>query len=99
MIKYIRKILNRFCNRKLTATQFLFLRKEYRRRNCASCSFLGAYITWWCYNKNAWELRNTNIPGVCHCPYWKPNRKYIKQKLRKLEDYENIRITENSRTS
>lgn len=85
MKRYINKFLNKLFNRKLTTVQFLFLRKEYRRRNCASCSFLVAYINWWCSNKNAWELRNTNIPSVCHCPYWKPNRKYIKQKLRRLE--------------
>ena len=84
MKRYLRKILNRFFNKKLITAKFLFLRKEYRRRNCASCNFLVGYINWWCSNKDACKMRGTNIPGVCHCPYWKPARKYIKRKLRKL---------------
>ena len=28
-------------------------------------------------------MRDTNIPGVCHCPYWKPDKKFIKREIKK----------------
>lgn len=78
MIKLLKKIINCLFKTKLTTEQFHILRDIYRRRNCAHCDFLVAYVNWWCSNNNACIARGTNIPGVCHCPYWKPDKKFIK---------------------
>ena len=86
-MKWLRRIINRLFKTKLTTTQFHILREIYRRRNCAQCNFLVAYINWWCSNDDACEMRGTNIPGVCHCPYWKPNRKFIRRKIKNEETF------------
>ena len=85
-MKWLKKIINRLFKTRLTATQFHLLREIYRRRNCAQCNFLVAYINWWCSNNDACKMRDTDIAGGCHCPYWKPNRESIKTKLRRLEN-------------
>lgn len=82
-MKWLKKIINHLFKTKLTTTQLHLTREIYERRNCAHCGFLVAYITWWCYNNDACKARGTSIPGVNHCPYWKPDKKFIRQKLRK----------------
>ena len=74
----LKKIINRLFKTKLTTIQFRFLREIYRRRSCAYCGFLVAYVNWWCSNNDTCIARGTNIPGVCNCPYWKPDKKFIK---------------------
>lgn len=84
LLKWLKKIINRLFKIKLTTAQLHFLRNIYRRRGCVHCGFLVAYANWWCSNNDACEMRGTSIPGVCHCPYWKPDRKFIKRELRNL---------------
>jgi hypothetical protein len=48
-------------------------------RNCYYCKFCVAYESWWCTNKEIIKLRGTTIPGVVHCPGWKPNKDAINQ--------------------
>ena len=75
MIKWL-KNYKLFFKTKLTTAQFHLLREIYRRRNCAHCGFLVAYVNWWCSNNNANKIRDMNIQG--DCPYWKPDKKFIK---------------------
>lgn len=82
-MKWSKKIINRLFKTKLTTTQLHLAREIYKGRSCAHCGFLVAHINWWCSNNDASKVRGTKIPGVYHCPYWKPDRKYIRQKLRK----------------
>lgn len=81
-MRWLKKIINHLFKTKLTTTQFYLLREICRRKNCAQCNFLVAYVNWWCSNNDACEARGTNIPGVYHCTYWKPNKKFIKWKLK-----------------
>lgn len=83
MRKWFKKIINRIFKTRLTKAQLYLLRYIYRQRDCAHCGFLVAYVSWWCSNKEACKTRGTKIPGVCHCPYWKPDKKFIRRKLRK----------------
>jgi len=53
----------------------------YEKRSCAFCGWLTSALDWWCTNKKAAKLRGTTIPGTHHCPYWKPDKKYINQEL------------------
>ena len=78
MVKWLKKIINRLFKTKLTTTQFHLLREIYRQRNCAHCGFLVAYVNWWCSNNDTCIARDTNIPDIYHCSYWKPNKKFIK---------------------
>lgn len=50
-----------------------------QRRACGTCAYLTARVSWWCTNSHAIQTRGTAIPGVCHCPYWKPNMSYIRE--------------------
>ena len=75
-MKWLKKIINRLFKTKLTTTQFHFLRKIYRRRSCVHCDFSITYINRWCSNNNASKIRDMNIQG--DCPYWKPDKKFIK---------------------
>ena len=76
MVKWLKKIINRLFKTKLTTTQFRLLREIYRRKSCAHCDFLVAYINGWCSNNNARKVRNIKIPSIC--PYWEPDKKFIK---------------------
>ena len=78
MVKWLKKIINSLFKTKLTTTQFRLLREIYRRKSCVHCGFLVAYVNWWCSNNDACKARGTKIPGICHCPRWKPNKKFIK---------------------
>ena len=76
-MKWLKKIINRLFKTKLTTTQFHLLREIYKRRNCVHCDFFLAHINGWCSNNKARKARNTKIPGY-YCPYWKPDKKFIK---------------------
>lgn len=78
-MKWLKKIINRLFKTRLTTVQFRFLRNIYRERNCAHCCFLVEYANWWCSNNDS------RVPCVCHCPYWKPDKKFIKRQLREFE--------------
>lgn len=71
-------------NRKLTHEQFVEALHIYRERNCAYCGWLTAALHWWCTNQKAIDARGTTFPGICHCPWWKPDRDYIRKQLREL---------------
>lgn len=70
--------------RKLTHEQFVEALHIYRERNCADCGWLTAALHWWCTNQKAIDARGTTFPGICHCPWWKPDRDYIRKQLREL---------------
>ena len=76
MIKRLKKIINHLFKIKLTTTQFRLLREIYRRRSCVHCDFSITHINKWCSNNNASKIRDMNIQG--DCPYWKPDKKFIK---------------------
>lgn len=40
-------------------------------KSCADCGHLYARVSWWCGSKEAIELRNTAIPGISNCSFWK----------------------------
>lgn len=82
-MKWLKKIINHLFKTRLTTAQFYLLREIYRWRDCAHCSFCVEYISWWCSNNDACKARGTKIPGVCHCPYWKPDKKFIRQEAKK----------------
>ena len=58
----------------------------FQLRNCSDCIYLKAYVTWWCTNKKAIEIRGTQIPPCIHCTEWQPNWGYI-DKQYKTEEY------------
>ena len=83
-MKWLKKIINRLFKTRLTTVQFRFLRNIYRARRCKYCSFLIPCIGGWeCCNKLACEMRGLLLYSYC-CPYWKPDRKFIRRKLRKV---------------
>ena len=82
-MKWLNKIINRLFKTKLTTTQFRLLREIYRRRSCVHCDFFLAHINGWCSNNNACIARGTNIPGIYHYPYWKPDKKFIRRDIKK----------------
>lgn len=49
----------------------------FERKCCYDCGWLEAYVNWWCGSKEAKKARGTAIPGVQHCPFWKPDWSYI----------------------
>lgn len=53
----------------------------YERKNCASCKYIYAALSWWCINDNAINDRGTSIPGCIHCPYWQPDKEYIRGEI------------------
>lgn len=59
-------------------------RRIYADRTCGYCGWLTYYVNWWCSNREAVRARRTSIPGCCHCPYWKPDKPYIKQQIREM---------------
>lgn len=83
--KLLKKIVNRIFKTRLTTAQLHLLRDIYRWRDCAHCSFLVEGVSWWCSNNDACQMRDTNIPGVCHCPYWKPDKKFIKREIKEIK--------------
>ena len=70
----------------MKAEEIAFVRRIYKERACAFCSYLKAAVSWWCTNKEAARLRGTTIPGCSHCPCWAPDKVYIKQTLKEKRD-------------
>lgn len=54
----------------------------FELKSCYDCKNLVAKISWWCGSKEAIEWRGTSIPGVIHCPFWKPDIKMIDDKYK-----------------
>lgn len=52
--------------------------KANETRNCGECLYLESKVSWWCVNKEAIKARNTAIPGVRDCNFWKIDMDYIK---------------------
>ncbi len=67
----------------LTPDQVAHVRAIYSARCCADCAFLQSYVNWWCREPNAIRERGTAIPGIIHCPYWAPDKRYIRKKIKK----------------
>lgn len=70
----------------LTPAQVAFVRKVYEDRGCAYCGWLLSAVSLWCGNDEAISARHTAIPGIVHCPYWVPDKRFIGAKLKCLED-------------
>lgn len=84
-MKIITKIVNKLLTTKsLTNLQRQYAKEAYKQRNCTHCRFLVAYVNWWCGSEDAIRDRGTNIPGECNCRHWKPDKKYIRQRIKKL---------------
>jgi hypothetical protein len=45
---------------------------DAQRKACFDCDHCKGAISWWCRNKDAIGERETQIPGIENCPYWKP---------------------------
>ena len=65
----------------MKANQIAKVREIYQNRNCAFCGWMKAAVSWWCSNEDAIKARHTSIPGIRHCPYWKPDKSYIIKNL------------------
>ena len=66
----------------MKAEQIAKVRKIYTDKNCGFCGWLKAAVSWWCKNEDAHKARGTSIPGICHCPYWKPDKRYILKRIK-----------------
>lgn len=77
-----------FCKRKkqqkvsLTPEQIAAVRKVYEERGCAYCGWLLSAVSLCSGSDEAISARHTAIPGVIHCPYWMPDKRYIRAKLK-----------------
>jgi len=65
----------------LTPVQVSIVRMAYQMKCCADCGWLKAKVSWWCMNPEAVKVRGTAIPGVQHCPYWKPDKEWIRKQI------------------
>lgn len=61
-----------------------FVRKIYEDRGCAYCGDLRSLVSLWCGSDKAIKARHTAIPGVIHCPYWRPAKTYIRDEISAL---------------
>lgn len=68
----------------MEARQISAIRKIYTDKNCAYCGWMKAAVSWWYSCEAAVKARRTSIPGVCHCPYWKPDKEYIIKRIARL---------------
>ena len=85
MIKLsFRKIVG-FKRRPLIKEEIHFVKSLYANRGCAYCDFMVAHVNWWCSNKEAIKARHSAIPEVIHCPYWKPDKEYIRKEMKSLK--------------
>ena len=66
----------------MTAQQIAKARQIYRDRKCAYCGWLRSALSWWCTNEEIIRTRGTAIPGICHCPGWKPDKNYIARRIK-----------------
>ncbi len=64
----------------------------FDRRSCYDCEHCKAVISLWCRSHEASKARGTKIPGVIHCPFWKPDWKYIDKKYHPHELQPKLRI-------
>ncbi len=65
----------------LTPAQVAFVRKVYEDRGCAYCGDLRSLVSLWCGSDKAIKSRRTAIPGIIHCPYWRPAKTYIRDEM------------------
>ncbi len=80
-----------FCKRKkqqtaLTPEQVAAVRAIYEDRGCGYCAKLLSAVSLWCGCDEAIAARHTAIPGIIHCPYWVPDKCYIRAELKDLEN-------------
>ena len=75
--------------RRLNKEQIAEVRSIYNEKNCAYCGWLTAALSWWCTNQKAIDARGTTFPGICHCPWWKPDKDYIRKHLKELPQSKN----------
>jgi hypothetical protein len=61
------------------------VRTIYNDKKCAFCGWLKSALNWWCTNEEAAKARGTTIPGISKCPWWKPDKKYIKERLKEMK--------------
>ena len=66
----------------MKAKEISFVKRIYKERACAFCSDLISHLSWWCNNEKATKLRHTRIPGCSGCPYWTPDKVYIRKVLK-----------------
>lgn len=74
----------------LTASEIGHVRNAYGRRCCSDCSHVVEYVNLWCSNADAINARYSNIPDVCGCPYWSPDKRRIRSRM--SERYELINL-------
>lgn len=70
----------------LTPEQVAVVREIYEDRACPYCAKLRSAVSWWCGSDEAISARHTAIPGIIHCPYWLPDKCYIRAELKDLEN-------------
>lgn len=70
----------------LTPAQVAFVRKVYEDRACACCGHLRSAVSLWCGSAEAIAVRHTAIPGIIHCPFWAPDKRFIRAELKSLEN-------------
>lgn len=79
-----------FCKKKrqstLTPEQVAAVRKIYEDRGCAYCGDLRSLVSLWCGSDEAIAARHTAIPGIIHCPFWHPDKLYIRKQLKAEND-------------
>ena len=68
----------------LTAKQIAKVKEIYSDKSCVYCSWCRPAVNWWCYNKDAIQYRHTNIPNVIHCPWWAPEKPYIRKEIKNI---------------
>lgn len=82
-----------FCKKRkhelLTPAQVGFVRRVYEDRGCAYCAKLRSAVSLWCEDEQAIQARHTAIPGVIHCPYWRPDKAYIGAGLKDIRENNN----------
>ncbi len=56
-----------------------YYRERLSERSCYDCISLRCEVSWWCVNKKACKHRGTHVPDIKHCPYYRPNKKRIRE--------------------
>lgn len=67
----------------MNAQQIAKVRQIYSDRKCAFCGWLHSALSWWCSNEEIIKMRGTRLPGIRHCPGWKPDKSYIAKEIKK----------------
>lgn len=62
--------------------QVAFVRHIYEDRGCLYCDYLNCAMKWWDCEKKHLRQGYKYIPPVFHCPYWKPDKVYIKKVIK-----------------